>query len=411
MAFIRLAVCELKIVTVLYLGLLLISASVDACGQAGDGENPVVAEEDVLWVAADGSLEENHQTTEEKIFVRQLNRLGNAYYDLNTEESFAQAFFSYQKAAEKAYVPAQNNLGNLYQKGLGTELDLKLAFKWFYLAAEQGNAMAQHSLASMYLSGKGVDQDISTGMKWLERSAKHNHLSAIRDLATLLWQGKAVSKNKILAYKWMLLGAMKGDADSEFLLASAKLSMNNPERIQAQQRFEEEFIPKGKRTLSGLYLDAYGAYKKWEENPGAIKLIDVRTPAEYSLIGHSPMAYNIPVKNIVSFPTRSNTKLTMAKNPDFIAEVEKRFKTQDTLVIICRSGYRSARAADLLVKAGYQTVYSIVDGFEGDKIKRSDSKDKGHRLKNGWRQSGAPWTYSLKAGLVYDSRLRSLSRR
>jgi hypothetical protein len=44
---------------------------------------------------------------------------------------------------------------------------------------------------------------------------------------------------------------------------------------------------------------------------------------------------------------------------------------------------------------------NIVDGFEGDALKIKGSYNNGRRLINGWKNSGAPWTYELDPDLMY----------
>ena len=85
----------------------------------------------------------------------------------------------------------------------------------------------------------------------------------------------------------------------------------------------------------------------------------------------------------------------MPVNEHFVAEVQKVFAKTDTIYVMCRSGSRSAKSVNLLAKAGYSKVYNIIDGFEGD------SDDQGKRTVNGWKNSGAPWTYKLDANLMY----------
>jgi rhodanese-related sulfurtransferase len=63
------------------------------------------------------------------------------------------------------------------------------------------------------------------------------------------------------------------------------------------------------------------------------------------------------------------------------------------IVLICRSGNRSAKAADLLSKAGFIQAYSVVDGYEGDIA--NEGNDKGQRVVNGWKNNGLPWSYQL----------------
>jgi rhodanese-related sulfurtransferase len=80
---------------------------------------------------------------------------------------------------------------------------------------------------------------------------------------------------------------------------------------------------------------------------------------------------------------------------DFVSRCSEVAKPEDTLLLMCRSGGRSAIAANMLAKAGFQHVYNIVDGMEGDTVEDPDSVFAGQRLKNGWKNSGCPWTYKL----------------
>jgi len=88
-------------------------------------------------------------------------------------------------------------------------------------------------------------------------------------------------------------------------------------------------------------------------------------------------------------------------NPNFVADALKKVKPEDTVFIMCRSGSRSAKSADILFKAGIKNVYSIIDGFEGDKVKDNESYFDGKRVKNGWKNSGDPWTYKMDKALMY----------
>jgi len=91
----------------------------------------------------------------------------------------------------------------------------------------------------------------------------------------------------------------------------------------------------------------------------------------------------------------------MRDNPDFMGEVTAKLKPSDTIYVMCRSGGRSAKTVDILAEAGFTTVYNIVDGFEGDKIKDEGSYFNGKRMRNGWKNSGVPWTYALDPDLIY----------
>ena len=72
-----------------------------------------------------------------------------------------------------------------------------------------------------------------------------------------------------------------------------------------------------------------------------------------------------------------------------------------TIVCICRSGNRSAAAVNVMASAGFKIAYSVTDGFEGDRVKDPSSSSYGKRSKNGWRNSGAPWTDKLNPELIW----------
>ena len=54
-----------------------------------------------------------------------------------------------------------------------------------------------------------------------------------------------------------------------------------------------------------------------------------------------------------------------------------------------------------LAKAGFTNVYTITDGFEGDKLNIQGSYNNGKRIVNTWKNSGASWTYKLDPALIY----------
>lgn len=122
--------------------------------------------------------------------------------------------------------------------------------------------------------------------------------------------------------------------------------------------------------------------------PG-IFLVDVRSVAEYVLIGHPPMAWNVPL----SF--WSETEAGFIPNPDFIKDLKARFKPEDTLFFICRSGGRSLRAARAAVAAGFPKAVNVGGGFEGG------LDDEGLRTVGGWRASGLPFTYAIDPQKAY----------
>ncbi len=152
--------------------------------------------------------------------------------------------------------------------------------------------------------------------------------------------------------------------------------------------------PKEKQTTLGLYVTAVQAHEKWKAAPDSVKVIDVRTPEEYAFVGHAEMAWNIPVAFVTYQRKDGKTEYGARPNPDFVAEVKKLTQPTDTLLLMCRSGGRSAMAINQLADAGFKNVYNITDGFEGDKVDDPGSVFFGKRMRNGWKNS-VPWTFGI----------------
>lgn len=155
----------------------------------------------------------------------------------------------------------------------------------------------------------------------------------------------------------------------------------------------KENLPKAKQTALGLYVTAKEAHEKWQANPDQVKIIDVRTPEEYLFVGHPTMAWNIPVFAQSYEWDAAKQQFPMKPLPDFVARVQGVAKPDATLLVTCRAGGRAAIAINMLAQAGYKQVYNIVDGVEGDPVDDPTSVFHGQPMKNGWKNSGCPWTY------------------
>ena len=154
-------------------------------------------------------------------------------------------------------------------------------------------------------------------------------------------------------------------------------------------------LPKEKQTALGLYVTAKEAYEKWKAAPSKVKIIDVRTPEEFLFVGHPTMAWKIPVAAQIYEWDAKKKQFPMKPLPDFVSRVKEVAKPNDTLMVMCRSGGRSAIAVNFLAQAGFKHAYNITDGMEGDAVEDPASVFLGQRLKNGWKNSGCPWTYKL----------------
>ena len=153
--------------------------------------------------------------------------------------------------------------------------------------------------------------------------------------------------------------------------------------------------PKEKQTVLGLYVTAREAYEMWQAVPDKVIILDVRTPEEYLFVGHPAMAWKIPVIAQSYVWDAEKGKFPMMLLPDFVSRVSQVAKPDDTILVTCRSGGRSAIACNLLSQAGFKKVYNIIDGMEGDAHADSDVVAQGQQRNSGWKNSGCPWTKKL----------------
>ena len=175
----------------------------------------------------------------------------------------------------------------------------------------------------------------------------------------------------------------------------------------AAHAFDAASVPQPKRTKLGQYLSSQEAAKFMTQNASKALFLDVRTPSEVNFLGMPTQAdANVPYMREPDFPTWDSVKATfkLEPNPDFIAEVRRRLAAKhlaptDAVVLICRSGDRSAAAANILAEAGFKNVYSVVDGYEGDLA--ADGPKAGQRAVNGWKNAGLPWSYNLDKAKMY----------
>lgn len=167
-------------------------------------------------------------------------------------------------------------------------------------------------------------------------------------------------------------------------------------------------LPEIKRSKLGLYLTPQQAYEMKTANPKAVALFDIRTRAEAMYVGWPQLADAlVPYVEHAEIMVEWDEGRSMYKvepNVDFVPELERRLQAmglgkESPIILICRSGDRSAKAVDRLQMSGYTKVYSIAEGFEGDMAK--EGAKAGQRAVNGWKNVNLPWTYKLEKAKMY----------
>ena len=110
---------------------------------------------------------------------------------------------------------------------------------------------------------------------------------------------------------------------------------------------------------------------------GRAVLVDVRSNEERKFVGYVPESVHVA--------WATGTALT--RNPRFLRELEAKVGKSEVVLLLCRSGKRSAVAAEAATKIGFTAAFNVSEGFEGD------LDGSGHRGQvGGWRLHGLKWT-------------------
>jgi rhodanese-related sulfurtransferase len=162
-------------------------------------------------------------------------------------------------------------------------------------------------------------------------------------------------------------------------------------------------LPEVKKSKIGLYLTPQQAYDMKKKDPKGVAFFDIRTRAEAMYVGWpgdaDALVPYVEHAEIMSDWDDKRGSYKLDPNSDFVPEMDRRLKAMGlgkdaTIILMCRSGDRSAKAQDLLLQSGFTKVYGVAEGFEGDMGK--EGPNTGRRAVNGWKNAGLPWSTQLE---------------
>jgi rhodanese-related sulfurtransferase len=125
-------------------------------------------------------------------------------------------------------------------------------------------------------------------------------------------------------------------------------------------------------------VQAWNMISQYNGENGAkeVFLVDVRTNEERVFTGYVPDSVHVAWATGTAF----------TRNPRFVREVEAKTGKDNILILVCRSGNRSRLAATALKTAGFEHVYQVSEGFEGDLNEAQQRNSTG-----GWKYHRLPW--------------------
>ncbi|MGD8563772.1 MAG: rhodanese-like domain-containing protein [Desulfarculaceae bacterium] len=184
-----------------------------------------------------------------------------------------------------------------------------------------------------------------------------------------------------------------------------------------------------KEAKKAVNLSVLEAWQMLAQEPKTTFMVDVRTRAEYALLGHPPGAYNIPWRMATTdFQIKGGPysggkapmtgyQLSPKPNPDFVEVVKSLFKPSDRLIILSAKGDQGAEAADALFAAGFKKVFCIRHGFSGDPLRSQEQDELAQKFSpyfglsgrvNGWQYWGLPTTMEMNPRYIYPPDLKRM---
>lgn len=184
-----------------------------------------------------------------QITTSQAANLGKGIQAFENKD-YATALAELAPLAKANNLEAMNYLGQMYEFGLGIEVDEKQALNLYSRCANQGNlacvdsrrayknkgyrveletiipdaesgnASAQNRLGEMYEFGYGVDRDAAQAIQWYRKAADQGLVVAQHNIGRSFNFGTGVEQDFTEAERWYRKAAERGHTDAMFFLGA-----------------------------------------------------------------------------------------------------------------------------------------------------------------------------------------------
>ena len=137
---------------------------------------------------------------------------------------YATALRSWRELANQGDARAMNNVGLMYERGLGVTQSYVEAMTFYRKAADTGLPEAQYNLGTLYHNGYGVEVNNSQAVFWFRKAAAQRLPEAHYMMGLHLWEGKGIRRDPLAALAEFLKGARAGNVNSQFMAGYLFLS-------------------------------------------------------------------------------------------------------------------------------------------------------------------------------------------
>lgn len=126
------------------------------------------------------------------------------------KEENPEAMLWAKKAYEMGKTEAASLIADLYQAGIGTEVDKKASFQWELKGAEAGDEYAQDGIARRYLEGNGCPMNLGEALDWFWTAAESGNSASAAELSKIYRSGQYLPVDMETSIHYALMAA-KGE--------------------------------------------------------------------------------------------------------------------------------------------------------------------------------------------------------
>ncbi len=151
----------------------------------------------------------------------------------------------WMEAAQAGDAEAQTNVGEIFEKGLGTSPNYTAAALWYEKAAQQGNTRAQFNLGTLYETGRGVPMNKLQALNWYRAAWGMSTDSLMyTSAATREQDALRLELEQVLAEKDAQLTLLRQQVEqlNEQLDGASKSAASNRQTITAQTQTLQALI-------------------------------------------------------------------------------------------------------------------------------------------------------------------------
>ena len=198
------------------------------------------------FIAAMRAMERGHYATAERALrkpaaagdARAQNNLGYLYeHGLGVAQSHAEARAWYSRAASTGLPEAKYNLAILYHYGRGVAQSMEAALPLFVAAAQAGFADAEYMVGEYHRAGLGgLSRDGALALSWFLRAARKGHSGAQLMAAAIYLTGEGWRSEPQKALVWAELARLNGEGQAVPLVGKAGKTLRGAELQEAIQQ-------------------------------------------------------------------------------------------------------------------------------------------------------------------------------